>query len=143
MTCGGTEFLTKYCGDCHNATDWAGGVAFDTLPQENMAWPCCHGEEAVKTCAADSCHPLVKHNRRRRPSMRRWPGSRAALMGSGTAAAPRQRGHAPANRTEYQNEIVGLLDLDIDVALLPKDTKADGFDNVALALRALTVLPRR
>ena len=40
------------------------------------------------------------------------------------------------NRTEYQNEIRRLLDLDIDAAaLLPKDTKADGFDNVALALR--------
>ena len=24
-------FVEQYCGNCHNATDWAGGVAFDTL----------------------------------------------------------------------------------------------------------------
>jgi hypothetical protein len=40
------------------------------------------------------------------------------------------------NRTEYQREIKNLLDLDIDAAaLLPKDTKADGFDNVATVLK--------
>ena len=45
---GGTDFLTKYCGDCHNATDWAGGVAFDTLPQENMASDAAIWEETVR-----------------------------------------------------------------------------------------------
>ncbi len=40
------------------------------------------------------------------------------------------------NRTEYQREIKNLLDLDIDASsLLPKDTKSDGFDNVATSLR--------
>src|SRR5512139_2685098 len=44
----GTAFITKYCGDCHNATDWAGGVAFDTLPQENLGSDAAVWEEAVK-----------------------------------------------------------------------------------------------
>jgi hypothetical protein len=40
------------------------------------------------------------------------------------------------NRTEYAREIENLLDLEIDpTALLPKDTKAEGFDNVANVLR--------
>ena len=28
--------LGKYCGDCHNATDWAGGLAFDTLAADSV-----------------------------------------------------------------------------------------------------------
>jgi hypothetical protein len=40
------------------------------------------------------------------------------------------------NRTEYQREVKNLLGLEIDAAtLLPKDTKADGFDNVATVLK--------
>src|SRR5262245_52706148 len=29
-------FLDYYCGKCHNATDWAGGVAFDTMDFEGI-----------------------------------------------------------------------------------------------------------
>ena len=40
------------------------------------------------------------------------------------------------NRTEYAREVENLLGLKVDAAaLLPKDTKADGFDNVANVLR--------
>jgi len=28
--------LETYCTECHNATDWAGGVAFDTLTPEEV-----------------------------------------------------------------------------------------------------------
>src|SRR6478752_10578678 len=35
--------LEEYCSECHNSTDWAGGVAFDTLteadvPQDTRLW---------------------------------------------------------------------------------------------------------
>jgi hypothetical protein len=29
--------LKQYCDDCHNATDWAGGVAFDTMTADGVA----------------------------------------------------------------------------------------------------------
>src|SRR5688500_10817532 len=29
-------FLDQYCSECHNAEDWAGGVAFDTMTQEQI-----------------------------------------------------------------------------------------------------------
>ena len=29
-------FLNYYCGKCHNATDWAGGVAFDTMTFDDV-----------------------------------------------------------------------------------------------------------
>ena len=36
-------FLQEYCTECHNATDWAGGIAYDTLgeadvPQDTKLW---------------------------------------------------------------------------------------------------------
>ncbi|MEP7313092.1 MAG: c-type cytochrome domain-containing protein, partial [Pseudomonadota bacterium] len=42
------KLLDDYCAKCHNATDWAGGVAFDTMtpdgiPDEAKVW-----EEAVR-----------------------------------------------------------------------------------------------
>src|SRR5688500_5011483 len=42
------ELVEKYCFKCHNTTDWAGGVAFDTMsadavPEEAKAW-----EAAIK-----------------------------------------------------------------------------------------------
>ena len=42
------EFLDKYCSDCHNSTDWAGGVAFDTLDAEDVAPDAKIWEEAVR-----------------------------------------------------------------------------------------------
>ncbi|HMA12678.1 MAG TPA: DUF1592 domain-containing protein, partial [Steroidobacteraceae bacterium] len=133
----GPEFITKYCGDCHNATDWAGGVAFDTLPQDNLANDAPIWEETVKKLRGRLMPPPGEAQ----PTQEAIDAQVAWLEGRLDSAAMSRK--APGNvvlhrlnRTEYQNEIRRLLDLDIDAAaLLPKDTKADGFDNVALALR--------
>src|SRR5512139_2871436 len=29
-------FFEHYCGKCHNSTDWAGGVAFDTMQPDSL-----------------------------------------------------------------------------------------------------------
>jgi len=42
------EFLDKYCSACHNATDWAGGAAFETLDREDVAPDAKLWEEAVR-----------------------------------------------------------------------------------------------
>ena len=31
------RIVQRYCTDCHNAEDWAGGVAFDTMTQDAVA----------------------------------------------------------------------------------------------------------
>jgi hypothetical protein len=47
------------------------------------------------------------------------------------------------NRTEYQNAIRDLLDMDVDVAsLLPRDDASHGFDNVAVGELSPTLLER-
>jgi mono/diheme cytochrome c family protein len=133
----GTAFVTKYCGDCHNATDWAGGVAFDTLPEDNIANDADVWEETVKKLRGRLMPPPGETQ----PSQAAIDAQVAWLEGRLDSASTtrKQPGNVVLhrlNRIEYQNEIRRLLDLDIDAAaLLPKDTKADGFDNVAMALR--------
>ncbi|MBK7116358.1 MAG: DUF1592 domain-containing protein [Proteobacteria bacterium] len=132
----GPDFLAKFCGDCHNATDWAGGVAFDTLQPDDMARDVDVWEETVKKLRGRLMPPPGE----KQPSQEDIDAQVNWLEGRLDAAATHQRPGNVAlhrlNRTEYQNEIRRLLALDIDAAaLLPKDTKADGFDNVALALR--------
>ena len=41
-------FVDKYCSACHNATDWAGGVAFDTMTPESVGTDAEVWEEAVR-----------------------------------------------------------------------------------------------
>src|SRR5512138_2326743 len=40
--------LNKYCGKCHNTTDWAGGVAFDALSPESIPQDAETWEKAVR-----------------------------------------------------------------------------------------------
>jgi mono/diheme cytochrome c family protein len=132
----GSDFLTKYCGDCHNATDWAGGLAFDTLQQDEMASDAEVWEETVKKLRGRLMPPPGETQ----PTQEAIDAQVKWLEGRLDAAATHKRpGNVVLhrlNRTQYQNEIRRLLALDIDAAaLLPKDTKADGFDNVALSLR--------
>src|SRR5512139_2634284 len=42
------DFVEKYCNACHNSTDWAGGVAFDTLERDGIAADAEIWEEAVR-----------------------------------------------------------------------------------------------
>ena len=134
---GGMEFLTQYCGNCHNATDWAGGLAFDTLPQENMANDATVWEETVKKLRGRLMPPPgeAQPTQEAIDAQVAWLESRLDSVSTGQQRPGNVVLHR-LNRTEYQNEIRRLLHLDIDAAtLLPQDTKADGFDNVALALR--------
>jgi len=44
--------LNDYCVQCHNATDWAGGVAFDTLQPESVGTTRRSGKKRYASCAA-------------------------------------------------------------------------------------------
>ena len=45
---GNWNFLDKYCTNCHNSTDWAGGVAFDTMTSEDVGEDAEVWEEVVR-----------------------------------------------------------------------------------------------
>ena len=42
------SFVDTYCGKCHNATDWAGGVAFDVLQPQAVGSDAEVWEKAVR-----------------------------------------------------------------------------------------------
>ena len=45
---GNWKLLEDYCVECHNATDWAGGVAFDTMQPDTAADDAEIWEKAVR-----------------------------------------------------------------------------------------------
>jgi mono/diheme cytochrome c family protein len=130
-------FVEKYCGNCHNATDWAGGVAFDTLDKQNPAGDGEVWEEVARKLRGALMPPSSE------------PQPTAAERGAfisvveetldAHAAAdvnPGSVGLHRLNRREYRNAIRELLDLDVNAeALLPRDDMSGGFDNVAEVLK--------
>ena len=128
-------FLNEYCTECHNATDWAGGIAYDTLgetdvPQDTKLW-----ETTVKKLRGHLMPP---------PGSKQPKPEHAAQLVSWLESSLDARketpraGHVTAqrlNRTEYANAVRSLLGIEIKVEdLLPPEIEMDGFDNIAAAL---------
>jgi hypothetical protein len=65
------QFFDDYCSKCHNSTDWAGGVAFDTMVPENLADDAAVWEKCAQPRAA---HSLWTNRSPTGGSMRRWRG---------------------------------------------------------------------
>jgi hypothetical protein len=131
------SFLDQYCTHCHNATDWAGGVAFDTLSPSDIGSDPETFEKAVRKLRGRLMPPAGKSQ----PD----PAATRDFVGFLESRLDAASLHRPdpgvvalhrLNRKEYANAVKDLLDVDVDpVALLPKDDTADGFDNVATALQ--------
>jgi hypothetical protein len=133
----GWVFIEKYCGNCHNATDWAGGVAFETLDRSSVIPDARIWEEAVRKLRGSLMPPPGEPQ----PA----PADRKAFVAmlEGTLDEGAAKDPNPGsvvlhrlNRPEYRNAIRDLLALDIDAeALLPRDDQSAGFDNVAEVLK--------
>jgi mono/diheme cytochrome c family protein len=129
--------IEKYCFDCHNTTDWAGGIAFDTMSMDDVPAEAETWEKAIRRLRGRLMPPPGKPQ----PANEQFASLVSFLETSlDTAAA----GHAHVgrvglhrlNRREYANAVKDLLDLDIDAAsMLPRDEAHDGFDNIATALQ--------
>jgi hypothetical protein len=131
-------FFDHYCGKCHNSTDWAGNVAFDTMsPKDIGGEDAKTWEEAVSKLQGRLMPPPDKPQ----PDQAQVDRIVAFLEGhldAGAAAHPNpgQVVLHRLNRTEYAHEIQAILGIKVDAtALLPAEIKTDGFDNVATSLR--------
>jgi mono/diheme cytochrome c family protein len=129
--------IDRYCTECHNVTDWAGGVAFDAMsvgeiPQDAKIW-----EAAIRKLRGGFMPP---------PGAKQHPDSQAVkglvswLENTlDTAQVDPHPGRVPLrrlNRREYANAVRDLVGLRVDVAtLLPADDRKDGFDNIAASLQ--------
>jgi hypothetical protein len=127
--------LDAYCVECHNATDWAGGVAFDTLTPAEVPTDTGLWEAAVRKLRGHLMPPpgSKQPTQAEKDAIVGWLESRLDAR----IETPRA-GHVTVqrlNRTEYANAVRTLLGVDIKVQdLLPPEIEMDGFDNIAAVL---------
>ena len=130
--------LKQYCSKCHNTTDWAGGVAFDTLHPSGVPANADIWEAAVRKLSGGLMPPPGNPQ----PPQKKVDQFVSWLQGYLDAAD--QAGDEPLaghvsierlNRTEYGESVKTLLGVTINVDdLLPPETEVGGFDNIAAAL---------
>jgi len=129
--------LNSYCEKCHNATDWTGGVAFDTMqpqgiPQDAKVW------EAAVSKLRGRMMPPPGEKQPDQATINSFVSWMEDNLDRAAAAHP-DAGYVSLhrlNRVEYASAVKDLLNVEVDpAALLPQDTKSDGFDNVASVLK--------
>ena len=136
--------IDQYCSECHNTTDWAGGLALTALDADHIGEDAESWEKVVRKLRAGMMPPPGKKRPLRGDAeaiastleMRLDEQAGSVAAGVLSAGLP---GPAPAlhrlNRTEYANSIRDLFGMPLDVTgLLPPDDSSEGFDNVASGL---------
>jgi mono/diheme cytochrome c family protein len=129
--------LEDYCSKCHNATDWAGGLAFDTLTPDTIGSDAKTWENTVRKLRGRLMPPPGE----KQPDQQTVDQFVGWMEGRLDAHAdehsdPGHVGLYRINRTQYALAVESLLRVKVNPAeLLPKETKSEGFDNVANVLR--------
>lgn len=134
----GKAAVREYCGECHNLDDYSGGLDLEgilaaPIPEHAAEW-----ERAIRRLRAGVMPPPGQP----RPPQAEYTALTEWLENQIDQAAPLNPGTKMLhrlNRTEYTNVIRDLIGLEIDATtLLPADTSARGFDNIA---GSLTISP--
>lgn len=124
--------VEEYCGDCHNLTDYAGGIAFDLLPTDQLfadaeVW------ELVVRQVRTGMMPPADRPRPAREALEAFTAALGAALDAEYMATPNpgNEGVARLNREEYRNAIRDLLHFDAShvVDTLPAEAAGEGFDN--------------
>ncbi|HET7609196.1 MAG TPA: DUF1587 domain-containing protein, partial [Gammaproteobacteria bacterium] len=129
--------VNKYCTDCHNAAELAGGLDFEKINPTNVAQHAEKLEMAVRKLRSHAMPPPKEP----RPDERRLQSFIVWLQDALDEAAAANHGSQPVvphrlNRKEYANAIRDLLALEIDpVEFLPQDEEVKHFDNIASGLQ--------
>lgn len=129
--------LKQYCVKCHNAEDWAGGVAFDTMTPEEIPEQADIWEHAVRKLRGRLMPPPGKPQPDAATihSFVSWMENTLDTAAAGHPDPGRVALHR-LNRKEYANAVWDLLHVSVDPnTILPQDDRSDGFDNVANVLQ--------
>ncbi|HXS23346.1 MAG TPA: DUF1587 domain-containing protein, partial [Gemmatimonadales bacterium] len=130
--------LKQYCEKCHNAEDWAGNIAFDTMTPGEISEDAETWEKAIVKLRGRLMPP---------PGQKQPPSDQIhsfvhfmeTSLDDSAASRPPQPGRVALhrlNRKEYANAIWDLLAVKVDpTTILPTDDTIDGFDNVANVLQ--------
>jgi mono/diheme cytochrome c family protein len=137
--------VDQYCVGCHNSRTRIAGLALDTVDLQQPGTDAEALEKVVRKLRGRMMPPAGVP----RPDEATYDAIVSSLgtsLDRSAAGAPnpgRTETFRRLNRTEYQNAIRDLLDLDVDVsALLPKDDVSHGFDNVGAGEFSPTLLER-
>jgi hypothetical protein len=126
--------VETYCGKCHNATDWAGTLAFDTVDVERPGDEPEIWEKAVGKLRGRLMPPAGE----RQPAQTEVDALVGFLETNLDATAKGRIGHVPIqrlNRVEFAASVRGLLGVEVDARqILPTDIEVEGFSNIAGAL---------
>ncbi len=130
------QLIDQYCVECHNFTDWAGGVAFDVMDPNTIYEDAEVWEEVVRKLKGGLMPPPGEA----RPDHEAILQTAAWLEDTIDESAVEQHvGRIPLrrlNRREYEYAIRDLLGMHVDAAaLLPADDLEHGYDNIAEALQ--------
>jgi hypothetical protein len=129
------DLMNANCAKCHNSTDWAGGLAFDTLDlsqagEDPQVW-----EKAI-TKLTGRLMPPAGQKQPSQADVDAFVGFLETALDS--SAKDRGVGHVPLerlSRTEFAASVQGLLGVDVDPKqILPTEIEVDGFSNIAGAL---------
>ena len=129
--------LATYCVTCHNERTRTAGLMLDKLDLGHIAADAETWEKVVRKLRGGMMPPQGMP----RPDQAAIDGFASALETAlaREALARPNPGRASLhrlNRTEYENVVRDLLDLEIDAtALLPADDESYGFDNIADVLK--------
>jgi mono/diheme cytochrome c family protein len=137
--------LTTYCITCHNDRLKTGGFSLDKLDIQRVAENAETWEKVVRKLRAGMMPPSGSR-RPDRATIDAFAASIETALDRAADSKPNSgtRALARLNRTEYDNAVRDLIDLEIDTSLLfPGDDSSDGFDNIADTLRVSPALLER
>ena len=129
--------MEPLCSECHNSTDWAGGVAFDTLSIDDLGTDAEVWEHTVRKLRG-RLMPPPGEKQPTQQAVDELVGWLEGRLDARAAASPDPGfvGLHRLNRDEYAREVQRILHVSVDVeSLLPKDVASEGFDNQAATLR--------
>jgi len=138
-------FIQRHCVTCHNDRLQTGNLSLEQVDIGDVAANPGVWEKVIRKLRAGAMPPQPR-SRPDEASTARLVSYLETSLDASLAASPnpgRTDTFRRLNRTEYQNAIRDLLDLDIDVtSLLPRDDAAFGFDNVGTGGLSPTLMER-
>lgn len=129
------DLLSNDCVKCHNVTDWAGGLAFDTMDVSHVGEDPAVWEKVVNKLRGRLMPPAGQ----KQPGQADVDAFVDYLETSlDASAADRGVGHVSLqrlSRIEFADTVKDLLGVQVDPKqVLPTEIEVDGFSNIANAL---------